>query len=231
MGSTPSGYSIMLSPYGAEHLSLCIQSFFFWSLSFRELALVLGREMNSRTCIWKSEVPLCVVLAQCSSIVSPWNLAFVLGSTWSTVPRCLSDLYLHSALENAQECIFCSTYCIWPIWQVMPYSKLELLHVKFFLYAYICSLWWCRWFFHSDLGLDSTCILFCLQAFLMRSAIVLISLREKVLCGIRSCVRLPTEQLVVLKPFDYPCGLKKSVMWTCLVDVWSNCRRTDIREV
>ena len=60
MSSAPSVYSMMFNPCGAEYLSLCIQSFSFWSLSFRALSLFLGREMNSSTCILKSEVPLCI---------------------------------------------------------------------------------------------------------------------------------------------------------------------------
>ena len=34
--------------------------------------------------------------------------------------------------------------------------------------------------------------------------------------------------LLEIKLFDNPCCLKKSVIYTCLVDVWSNCEKDSI---
>ena len=48
------------------------------------------------------------------------------------------------------------------------------------------------------------------------------------MCGALSCVRTPTEQLLVIRLFDNLCGLNKSVICTCLVDVWSDCRKDSI---
>ena len=58
---------------------------------------------------------------------------------------------------------------------------------------------------------------------LMRFGNVLISLKEMVGRGALSGVRSPTEYLFVIKLFDTPCDLKKSVIRTCLVDVLSIC--------
>ena len=43
--------SIMFSPCGAEHLSLCVKNFSFWRQSSRAFSLFWGIEMNSKACI------------------------------------------------------------------------------------------------------------------------------------------------------------------------------------
>ena len=60
----------------------------------------------------------------------------------------------------------------------------------------------------------------------MRFGIVLILLRAMVGCVGISGVRYPTKQLFVIKLFDNPCDLQKSVMRNCLVDVLSICGKT-----
>ena len=46
------------------------------------------------------------------------------------------------------------------------------------------------------------------------------------------CEIPPTEQLSVIKLFDNPCGLKKSVMWTCgIVDALSNCGKVSVLSI
>ena len=57
---------------------------------------------------------------------------------------------------------------------------------------------------------------------------VLLSLREMIGCGALSGVRCPTEQLFVIKLFDNPCDLKKSVMRTCFVEFWSICGKHSV---
>ena len=62
----------------------------------------------------------------------------------------------------------------------------------------------------------------------MGFGIVLISLREMVVCGAYSGVRFPTKHLFVLKLFDILCDLKKSVMQTCLVEFWFVCGKNSV---
>lgn len=57
----------------------------------------------------------------------------------------------------------------------------------------------------------------------MTFGIVIISLTE-----IDLHMRTPTEQLLAITLFENPWGLKKSVTWTCFVDVWSDCRKDSI---
>ena len=49
-----------------------------------------------------------------------------------------------------------------------------------------------------------------------------------VLFCVLSYVRTPTKQLFVIKLFDNHCCLKKSAMWTCLLDVWSDCKKGSV---
>ena len=177
MGSAPSVYSMMFKPCGAEHLSLCIQSFSFWSLSFRALSLFLGREMNSKTCMLKSEVPLCVIAAKCCPIVWPCNLCmWVLMLAWGCVPGFVRALWVlrlawgcvpgfvraflcwHRALGNTQEWFFLFVQHI----VCGMYDRLcHILNSSFclwsFSYMYMSYLLWCRSFSHSYPGLDSIC--------------------------------------------------------------------------
>ena len=63
-------HSMMFSPCGAEHLSLCIQNCVLLESKFH-CSLTLGRNINSRTCIFKTTVPFYVVWAKCSPMVMP----------------------------------------------------------------------------------------------------------------------------------------------------------------
>ena len=47
-------------------------------------------------------------------------------------------------------------------------------------------------------------------------------------CGALTGVSNPTEQLFMIKMFDIPLDLKKSVMRTCLVDFWSVCGKDSV---
>ena len=79
---------------------------------------------------------------------------------------------------------------------------------------YMFSRLWRRLLSHSYPGLDNICTFFCLQAFLMGFDVVSISLREMIGCSALTGVRYHTEHLFVIKLFDHPWDLKKSVIRT-----------------
>ena len=159
--SCPFVYSVMFNPCGAENL--CIQNFYFWWQIFKALSLCRGRKMNSRTCILKSSVLLCLVWATCSPKVSPsiwcvWAFSMV-PSLWSGFLKAL--------------CVFAWCPCKWI--KICSFNLFHILYCTYLtsycidnvgtfarevLFVCVCGTLsrYRRLFSYISLGLDSTCI-------------------------------------------------------------------------